>query len=203
MKTPIALSRLAAAALAAAALVPAVAQAEGNFEVRVRAVNVAPANDGTQTAEAVRLNSKVIPEVDFSYYFTPNLAAELILTYPQKHDISLEGVGKIGSLRHLPPTLTAQYHFVPNGVFRPYVGAGLNYTNLTCVDLPSGLNVDRGSFGLAIQAGMDVQVAPNVFINLDIKQVGIKTKLRDSTGADLGSIKVNPVLFGAGVGYRF
>ncbi|MGE5451937.1 MAG: OmpW family outer membrane protein, partial [Acidobacteriota bacterium] len=91
MKTPIALSRLAAAALAAAALVPAVAQAEGNFEVRVRAVNVAPANDGTQTAEAVRLNSKVIPEVDFSYYFTPNLAAELILTYPQKHDISLEG----------------------------------------------------------------------------------------------------------------
>lgn len=203
MKTQTALSRLFAAALAAAALAPVAAQAEGNFEVRVRAVDVSPANDGTGTGALVSLNSKVIPEVDFSYYVTPNIAAELILTYPQQHDISLQGVGKIGSLRHLPPTLTAQYHFVPNGQFRPYVGAGLNYTNITCVNLPSGLNVDRGSFGLALQAGMDVQVAPQVFINLDIKQVGIKTKLRDSAGADLGTIKVNPILVGAGVGYRF
>ena len=204
MKTQIALSRLFAAALAAAALAPVAAQAEGNFEVRVRAVNVAPANEDTVSITDVSLNSKVIPEVDFTYYITPNIAAELILTYPQQHDVrsSAHG-GKIGTLKHLPPTLTAQYHFLPTGQFRPYVGAGINYTNITAVDLPGGLNVDRGSFGLALQAGIDIQVAPQVFINLDIKQVGIKTKLRDSAGADLGTIKVNPILVGAGVGYRF
>ena len=204
MKTQIALSRLFAAALAAAALAPVAAQAEGNFEVRVRAVNVAPANEDTVSITDVSLNSKVIPEVDFTYYITPNIAAELILTYPQQHDVrsSAHG-GKIGTLKHLPPTLTAQYHFLPTGQFRPYVGAGINYTNITAVDLPGGLNVDRGSFGLALQAGIDIQVAPQVFINLDIKQVGIETKLRDGTGADLGTIKVNPTLIGVGVGYRF
>lgn len=203
MKTQTALSRLIAAALAVAALAPVAAQAEGNFEVRVRAVNIDPANEGTTaTTSAVSLSTKVIPEVDFTYYVTPNIAAELILTYPQQHDVKLNGT-KIGTLKHLPPTLTAQYHFLPTGQFRPYLGAGINYTNITGVDLPGGLNVDRGSFGLALQAGIDIQVAPQVFVNLDIKQVGIETKLRDNTGADLGTIKVNPTLIGVGVGYRF
>lgn len=204
MKTPTTvLSRLTAAALAVAALAPSAAQAEGNVEVRVRAVNLDPANKGsTALTDRVSLNSKVIPEVDFSYYFTPNIAAELVLTYPQQHDVKLDGA-KIGSLRHLPPTLTAQYHFLPTGQFRPYVGAGMNYTNITSVNLPGGLNVDRGSFGLALQAGIDIQVAPQVFVNLDVKQVNIETKLRDNTGADLGKLKVNPTLIGVGVGYRF
>ena len=204
MKNQTALSRLIAAALAVAALAPVAAQAEeGPFQVRVRAVNVDPANKGTDTGALVSLNSKVIPEVDFTYFVTPNIAAELILTYPQKHDVSLEGSGKIGSLRHLPPTLTAQYHFLPTGQIRPYVGAGINYTNITTVTLPSNLNVDRGSFGLAFQAGVDVQVAPKVFVNLDIKKVNIQTNLRSAAGADLGKIKVDPTLIGVGVGYRF
>lgn len=187
-----------------AALAPVAAQAaEGPFQVRVRAVNVDPANKGTDTGALVSLNSKVIPEVDFTYFVTPNIAAELILTYPQKHDVSLEGSGKIGSLRHLPPTLTAQYHFLPTGQIRPYVGAGINYTNITTVTLPNNLNVDRGSFGLAFQAGVDVQVAPKVFVNLDIKKVNIQTNLRSAAGADLGKIKVDPTLIGVGVGYRF
>lgn len=208
MKNQFALSRLFAAALAVAALAPVAAQAEGNFEVRVRAVNVDPANKGSNAlTDSISLNTKVIPEVDFTYYLTPNFAAELILTYPQKHSISLEGSGKIGSLRHLPPTLTAQYHFLPTGQFRPYVGAGINYTNITTVSFTAPgtetLNLDRGSFGFALQAGIDIQVAPQVFVNLDIKQVGIETKLRDGAGADLGTVKVNPTLIGVGVGYRF
>ena len=207
MKNQTALSRLIAAALAVAALAPVAAQAEeGPFQVRVRAVNVDPANKGTDTGALVSLNSKVIPEVDFTYFVTPNIAAELILTYPQKHDVSLEGVGKIGSLRHLPPTLTAQYHFLPTGQIRPYVGAGINYTNITDVALTGDyqtLNVDRGSFGLAFQAGVDIQVAPKVFVNIDVKKVNIQTNLRTAAGADLGKIKVDPTLVGVGVGYRF
>ncbi len=204
MKNQTALSRLIAAALAVAALAPVAAQAaEGPFQVRVRAVNVDPANKGTDVGALVSLSTKVIPEVDFTYFVTPNIAAELILTYPQKHDVSLAGSGKIGTLRHLPPTLTAQYHFLPTGQIRPYVGAGVNYTNITTVTLPGDLNVDRGSFGLAFQAGVDIQVAPKVFVNIDVKKVNIQTNLRASDGTDLGKIKVDPTLVGVGVGYRF
>ena len=208
MKNQTALSRLIAAALAVAALAPVAAQAEeGPLLVRVRAVNVDPANKGTDDAKDVRLNSKVIPEVDFTYFVTPNIAAELILTYPQKHDVSVVGLGKIGSLRHLPPTLTAQYHFLPTGQIRPYVGAGVNYTNITTVSFTypttETLNLDRGSFGFALQAGVDIQVAPKVFVNLDIKKVNIQTTLRDAAGTALGKIKVDPTLVGVGVGYRF
>ncbi|MDE2000229.1 MAG: OmpW family protein [Burkholderiales bacterium] len=204
MKNPTALSRLITVALAAAAVAPLAAQAdEGNLMVRVRAVNIDPANKGnTPTTDAISLNSKVIPEVDFTYFVTPNIAAELILTYPQKHDVKLNGT-TIGSLKHLPPTLTAQYHFLPTGQIRPYVGLGINYTNITAVNLPSGLNLDRGNFGLALQAGVDIQVAPKIYVNLDIKQVTIEPKLRSSTGDDLGTVKVNPTLIGVGVGYRF
>lgn len=204
MKNQTALSRLIAAALAVAAMAPVAAQAdEGNFLVRARAVGIAPANDGQNVLNAeVTLNKKVIAEVDFTYFITPNLAAELILTYPQKHTVSINGVAA-GSLKHLPPTLTAQYHFLPTGQFRPYVGAGVNYTNITAVNLPLNLNLDRGSFGFAIQAGVDVQVAPQVFVNFDIKQVNIETKLRTAAGDEAGTVKVNPVLVGVGVGYRF
>ena len=204
MKNHTALSRLIAAALAVAAFAPVAAQAdEGNLLVRVRAVNVDPANEGnTATTSAVSLNTKVIPEVDFTYFVTPNIAAELILTYPQKHDVALNG-SKIGELSHLPPTLTAQYHFLPTGQIRPYVGAGINYTNLSAVNLPSDLNVDRGSFGLALQAGVDIQVAPKVFINIDVKKVQIRTNLKAGDGSDLGELKVDPMLIGVGVGYRF
>ena len=124
------------------------------------------------------------------------------MTYPQKHKVMINGA-EAGSLKHLPPTLTAQYHFLPTGQIRPYVGAGVNYTNITAVDLPLNLNLDRGSFGFAIQAGVDVQVAPQVFVNFDIKQVNIETKLRTAAGAEAGTVKVNPVLVGVGVGYRF
>lgn len=205
MKNQTALSRLIAAALAVAALAPVAAQAaEGPFQVRVRAVNVEPANKDDVSITDVSLNSKVIPEVDFTYFVTPNIAAELILTIPQKHDVSSSAhAGKIGTLRHLPPTLTAQYHFLPTGQIRPYVGAGINYTNITEVRLPLGLNVDRGSFGLAFQAGVDIQVAPKVFVNIDVKKVNIQTNLRASDGTDLGKIKVDPTLVGVGVGYRF
>ena len=129
----------------------------------------------------VTLNKKVIAEVDFTYFITPNLAAELILTYPKSTPCRSMVWRRVRS-RHLPPTLTAQYHFLPTGQFRPYVGAGVNYTNITAVNLPLNLNLDRGSFGFAIQAGVDVQVAPQVFVNFDIKQVNIETKLRTAAG---------------------
>ena len=87
---------------------------EGSWLVRVRAVNLDPANKsdpigGVGAPDRLTINSKVIPELDISYFFTPNWATELVLTYPQKQKVSLDGT-QIGTFKHLPPTLTLQYH---------------------------------------------------------------------------------------------
>lgn len=201
------LTGLAAAALltlSTLATAPAMAQStEGPWLVRVRAVNIDPANKDDIAVTDVSVNSKVIPEVDISYFFTPHIAAELILTYPQKHDVSSSAHGgKIGTLKHLPPTLTAQYHFIPDGKFRPYVGAGINYTHFSNVDLPSPFSIDKDSFGLALQAGIDIEIGKNLYLNLDIKKVQIRTDLK-AAGETLGTLKVDPVLVGVGIGWRF
>lgn len=194
------LRAVAIAALSVAALTPAMAQ-ETPWQVRVRAVNIDPANK-TDKGMDLAVNAKLIPEVDISYFFTPNIAAELILTYPQKHNVKLNG-GVIGSLRHLPPTLTAQYHFMPNDTaIRPYVGAGINYTNFSSVDLPSGLNVKRGSWGWALQAGMDIPLNKQWSLNVDVKKVQIRADVT-SAGSTVETLKVDPLLIGVGLGYRF
>jgi outer membrane protein len=192
------------AAAALAAFTTAQAQDTGNWIVRARAVNLDSANkDNTGAGLDLSVNDKVIPEVDITYFYTPNIAVELVLTIPQKHDIRAGGT-VVGSVKHLPPTLTAQYHFTGLGAFRPYLGAGINYTHFSSVNLPPALNADltRNSFGLALQAGLDIPVGGGWLINVDVKKVQIATKLKVN-GAELGKLKIDPVLFGIGVGKRF
>ena len=201
-----------AAALAAAMAAPLAAQAqaqqgaEGPWLVRVRAVSLNSANRDS-TGLNLAINDRVIPEVDVSYFFTPEWATELVLTYPQKHDITASGT-KIGTLKHLPPTLTAQYHYNALGAFRPYVGAGVNYTRFSGVSFAPAIvaalqpSISKDSFGLALQVGFDYQVARNVYLNVDLKKVQIHTDIK-SFGVKVGEVKVDPVLFGVGIGYRF
>lgn len=105
---------------------------------------------------------------------------------------------KIGSLKHLPPSLLLQYHFTNFGAFKPYVGAGVNYTRFSSVKLPAGLDVKRNSWGGALQVGFDYALDKNWSLNVDVKKVYIDTDVRG-----VGTFKVDPVLFGVGVGYRF
>jgi outer membrane protein len=140
--------------------------------------------------------------VDISYYFSPNLSAELILTYPQEHDVKLDGV-KIGTFKHLPPSLTAKYHFMPEAQFSPYLGAGLNYTSISNVELLGGKGgLDKNSFGFVVQAGIDYKLDKNWSLNLDIKKVQIRSDVSIS-GVKVSAVQIDPWLFGVGVGYRF
>jgi outer membrane protein len=191
-------------AIAAAAAMPvAFAQDTGNLIVRARAVNLDSANGGSTTPDLdLSVNNKVIPEVDFTWFFSPNFAAELILTYPQKHDLKAAGT-KIGTLKHLPPTLTAQYHFTGLNGWRPYVGAGLNVTLFSNVNIDvAGADIKKSSVGLALQAGADVPIGGGWLINVDVKKVQIKTDVK-LNGNKIGDFKVDPLLFGIGVGKRF
>lgn len=178
-----------------------------NWMVRARAVHIDPANEsapvgGTGAADRIHVSNKTIPEIDISYFFTPNLAAELVLTYPQKHDVTLDGA-RIGSFRHLPPTLSAQYHFAPQATLNPYVSAGINYTRISSVKLLNGAgDLESGSWGLALQAGLDIRLDQRWSLNVDVKKVDIRSDVMIS-GAKASHVKVDPVLFGVGVGYRF
>lgn len=203
--------RLLALALA---LAPApLLAADGPLLVRLRAVYIDPADKSDAIpalgvpADAITVSTKTIPEVDISWFFSKSLAAELILTYPQEHDVELMGT-KIGTFKHLPPTLTLQYHFNPDGGFRPYVGAGVNLTLISDVNLSvpgvGALDLESSSVGFAAQAGFDVKVGEKLFLNGDVKwvQIGSDVTLK-ATGAKVSAVKVDPWLIGAGLGYRF
>jgi outer membrane protein len=190
-----------AIAVAGGLAIPMLAQAQTTpWMVRVHALNLDSANkDGTGLDLTV--NNKLFPEVDISYFFTPNIAAELVLTYPQKHTVKAGGT-EIGSVKHLPPTLSAQYHFTDMGAFKPYVGAGLNYTHFSNVDLPAGVTIKKNSYGLAVGAGFDYEIQKNIYFNVDVKKVQIATTV-SAGGTELGKFKVDPLLVGVGIGWRF
>lgn len=201
--------KILVAALAAAGLLSSVAaQADdGQFMVRARAVYVDFDNGQKDGLESnlgkVEADSRWIPEIDFSYFFTPNIAAELVLTYPQKVDLKLNGAD-IGSVRALPPSLLIQYHFTQMGAFKPYVGAGVNYTIFTRKGNIAGgaATIEDSSLGLAAQVGFDYMLTKNVSLNVDVKYLQMKTDV-ELLGNKVGKLELNPITAGVGVGYRF
>lgn len=212
------MKRLLALTITTVALAaPSAFAAEGPWLVRVRAVNLDMVNKSDAIpslavpSDAIRASDKTIPEVDISYFITKNIAAELILTVPQKHDVhvtqSAVGAFNAGTFKHLPPTLTLQYHFMPDGQFRPYVGAGVNYTLFSGVKLAvpgvDTLRLEKNSLGGALQAGFDVKLDKNLYLNLDVKKIYINTDIKLSNGTKVSHLKVDPLAVGVGLGWRF
>ncbi|MDR3065518.1 MULTISPECIES: OmpW/AlkL family protein [Comamonas] len=202
-KTLIAIAAVASALTAGTAFAQSSFDGTSPWMVRARAVHLDSDNGGAAGDAGVSINNKWMPELDVSYFFTPNIAAELILTYPQKHDVRLGG-DKIGTLKHLPPTLLAQYHFTGMGAFKPYVGAGVNYTRFSNVNILDGaVTVKKNSFGGALQIGFDYALDKNWSLNFDVKKVYLGTKVTGAGVFQDTKFKVDPWLVGVGVGYRF
>ncbi|MEP6502286.1 MAG: OmpW family outer membrane protein [Betaproteobacteria bacterium] len=204
-KTP-ALLALALAAAALPLLAGAQASDSGDWIVRARAVTLQSANKDS-TGLGLAINDKTLPEVDITRFFTPQIAAELVLTYPQRQTISAGGT-PIGSLKHLPPVLSLQYHFTDLPAVRPYLGVGVNYTHFSDVRFDAATttalqpSIKSNSFGLALQAGLDVPVGGGWLINADVKKLRLATDVR-SFGAKVGTFRVDPWLLSVGVGRRF
>lgn len=207
----------------ATALLGLVSQSANAFDasavtVRVRAIQIAPANKSDPIAalgvpkDGIEVEKKWAPDIDLEYAFTPHFAAELLLTIPQRHDVVARQTAlgpnvSLGSVQHLPPTLTAKYYFLTDKV-RPYVGAGLNFTWFTDNNLSvkaagiDKLDMDTTSFGLALQAGVDVALVDKWSLSLDVKKVDISTDV-SLNGTKLTTVSVDPYIYGVGVGYRF
>jgi len=210
------------------AAIPAHAQdhqglAAGDVLVRLRTIVVAPNERSsgivpTFPSEKVSLDNSVMPEVDVTYMATKNIGFELIAS-TTKHTASGKtgttgSIGDLASTWVLPPTLTAQYHFNPEGKIRPYIGAGVNYTIFWDEKASKGLEGAVGntkvrmsdSFGWAGQVGVDIDLNPKIFLNLDVKYIDIDTKATLQTtaiGRQSVNVHIDPLVFGAGVGFRF
>ena len=191
-----------AALLAAGSVTGAMAQASGEspWQVRLRSVHLDSVNKDT-TPLGLSINNKTFGELDFTYFFDKNLAAELVLTTPQKQRVYSNGTD-IGSFKHLPPTLLLQYHFTDVQGFKPYVGAGINYTRFSGESLPAGVSLDSHSWGTTWQAGMDIPLDRNWSINLDVKKAYIRSDIY-ADGVSAGRLRVDPMLYGVGLGYKF
>lgn len=172
---------------------------EGPWLLRVRAVNINSSNSDA-TGYGLTVNNRTVPEVNVSYFFNRNVALELMMMVPQEHTLYAQGI-RLGTLEQAPPSLLLQYHYEAPG-FKPYVGVGLNYTQFSAVRVP-GFEIDKSSFGAALQLGVDIPVARNLYLNLDIKKVYMGVDVYQSSGVNLGAFKIDPVLFGLGLGLRF
>lgn len=179
----------------------------GDFVIRARGIAMVPVEDtydDTLNTGEGHLNNDVVPEVDFSYFLTDNLALELIAA-TTKHDLTWQNPDlDAGSVRLLPPTLTLQYHFMPESRWSPYVGAGINYTFF--YDSKPGqfnsVKYDDG-FGYAFQAGFDYAISGPWSVNVDVKKVYLDTDISINNGANTAKAHLDPWVFGVGIGYRF
>ncbi len=182
------------------------------WQIRLRGLGVLTEDDGYVdgvNGSDLSYSDTVIPELDISYYFTDNIAAELILgtTYANVNgEGSIAGLGRVGKTWLLPPTLTLQYHFTDFGRFKPYVGAGATYAIFYNQDGDAASDLDiENSFGAALQVGFDYMVDDHWGWNVDVKKIFLEPDFDVTVGGSKlsGKAKLNPWLIGTGVTYRF
>ncbi len=176
----------------------------GDWMLRARALGVVPQESSSMNiADRVKVDDSVVPELDITYFFTPNISAELIAAVTP-HDVTTKGGVDAGSSWLLPPTLTLQYHFNQCPMATPYVGAGVNYTHFFNTDAGSLNSVKYDdSFGAALQAGVDIPLKDNWYANIDVKKVFISTTAKFTPSGVRADVDIDPWLVGVGVGYRF
>ena len=192
-------------ALCAAAL-PSQAQAasdEGRWLIRGGLSHIEPKSDNGQLSVGdISVNSHFDPSVNVGYFLSPNWAVDVLLALPFEHEFSING-SNAGSTAQLPPTVSLQYLFLPGAKVQPYVGAGANLTIFMDEQLNSGneLKLDP-SFGLAVQAGIDVPLNAQWRVGLDARYIDIDSKA-SVDGQNVGTVEIDPYVLSINLGYRF
>ena len=188
-------------------VVPALAQTQGDVTVGLGLHWIEPTNDSsTTTAGPITVDGNLRPTVTFEYFLADNIGVELLASFPFKHDINLGGVGGVGDTKHLPPTLSLQYHFANSSQFTPFAGIGVNYTYFfdeTGKGALAGANVKLDdSWGVAFHAGIDMTLSEHGSLRADVRYIDIDTDARVN-GTTIGNVKIDPWVFGAAYVYKF
>ena len=197
-----------AAAAALFTATPALAQQAGDWTFGLGAHVVAPKSDnGSLAGGALEadVGDNWRPTITGEYFFRDNWGIEVLASLPFHHDIELNGV-KAGSTKHLPPTVSLQYHFTGSEKVKPFIGAGVNYTLFFSQDTTgplAGADLDlENSFGLALHGGLDFAVGTNKFVRLDARWIDIDTDVKVN-GASVGTVNIDPMVYGAAFVWKF
>lgn len=196
-------------ALALAAAVPAAHAAQaGDWELKVGVHAVDPKSDNGRLAGGALkadVDSSVRPTISLEYRVTPNLGLEVLGALPFQHEVRLNGA-KAASVKQLPPTVSLQWHFLPDGRIDPFVGLGLNYTRFFSIDEKGPLSGTRldldDSWGVAAHAGVAFAFAERWSLTADLRWIRIRTDA-EVDGAKVGTVDIDPLVYGVAVGYRF
>lgn len=188
----------------ATAAVPAFAQSAGTWTVGVGVHQVDPKSDSG--VDGLDVDSNARPTIMGEYFVADNLGIELLAALPFEHDIAVDGAGTVGSAKQLPPTVSLQYHFNGNGRVSPFVGAGLNYTTFFSEDTQGALEGAElrldNSWGLAAHAGVDFAIGEKGAIRVDVRWIDIDTEATVN-GAKLGTVEIDPLVYGAAYVFKF
>lgn len=203
---PLAVAALMGAGLLAAPLVQA--HEAGDVLLKVGVTTVQPkSNNGTVANGTVKLDvgSSTRPSFSLTYMATKNIGIELLGAFPFQHNID-SNLGRIGKTKQLPPTLSVQWHFLPDAKVQPYVGVGLNYTTFFSTKSQGALSGQdlklSDSWGLAAQIGVDVPLDKNWLLSADVRYINIESDVKLNS-AKIGKTKINPWVATLAVGYRF
>ena len=228
---------LLSVALVSLALAAPLAHAHeaGDIILRAGAITVNPKDDsssvkvdqgplaGTNLGGKATLNSDTQLGLNFAYMITNNWGIELLAATPFEHDVKLKGTalgaanGKLGSLKHLPPTLSVVYYPLDaKSAFQPYVGAGINYTWIYDEHVSSDAQSKgfsnfkaSNSWGMAFQVGADYMITDNIMLNAQLRYIDIDTRatvendaVAPGTRARV-NVDVDPFIYMVGLGYKF
>ncbi|WP_206861738.1 OmpW/AlkL family protein [Lysobacter changpingensis] len=197
-----------AVALGGAAL-PALAQSKGDWTLGVGVHAVDPKSGNGRLVDGslpTHVDSDVKPTLTFEYFVRDNLGVEVIAAWPFEHDISIDGLGTVGSTKQLPPTVSLQYHFNSRGKVSPFLGAGMNYTAFFSEDTRGALAGSKlkldDSWGLAAHAGIDFALNERSAIRVDARWIDIDTDVT-LDGAGVGTVDIDPIVYGAAYVMKF
>ncbi|HYG07969.1 MAG TPA: OmpW family outer membrane protein [Stenotrophomonas sp.] len=208
MRTSLTRSLALASALAATAT-PALAQSKGDWTLGVGVHQVAPKSDNGRLAAgtlAVDVDRDIKPTITGEYFIADNLGIEILAALPFKHDINIDGLGRVGSSKQLPPVVSIQYHFNSQGKVSPFIGAGINYTTFFSEDTTGALAGSRlkldDSWGLAAHAGVDFALSKNAALRVDARWIDIDSKVK-LDGQNIGTVNIDPMVYGVAYVHRF
>lgn len=199
------IKHLVCGAIAAASIClaqPAFAQSAGKWTLGVGVHQINPKSDNGSVLDGtldLGIGSDVRPTFTAEYFLTDHWGIEALASLPFQHDIDIKGVGKVGSTRHLPPTVSLQYHFNNGGSVSPFVGAGVNYTTFFSEETTGaldGLELElEDSWGLAAHAGLDFAVGKNGAVRLDVRWIDIDSDVMVE-GVEVGTAEIDPLAYG-------
>lgn len=182
-----------------------VSMAQGDWIIRTNISNINP--DVASNALGLDIKSDTAVSTDVTYFFTPNIAVNVVAIFTSHEAESaacnVAGSNSCGNIDLLPPIITGQWHFIPNGNIRPYVSAGINYNifgDTTGTLDAINANVDD-TVGIAFGGGVDFGITNALAINVDIKQLLIEADVTTDLGND--KFDIDPLVISAGIAYSF